>query len=53
MSTRVLVMSARPGRIIGDFPIPFEYPRTPDLRFEPEFAELCGRISDSLREAHA
>lgn len=53
MSTRVLVMSARPGRIIGDFPIPFDYPRTPELRFEPEFAELCGRISDSLREAHA
>ncbi|MFT4036493.1 MAG: ABC transporter ATP-binding protein, partial [Patulibacter sp.] len=53
MSTRVLVMSARPGRIIGDYAIPFAYPREPELRFEPDFAELCGRISESLREAHA
>ena len=53
LSTRVLVMSARPGRIIGDYPIPFAYPRKPELRFDPEFAELCGRISESLREAHA
>ncbi len=49
MSTRVLVMSARPGRIIGDYPVPFPYPREPELRFDPEFAELCGRISESLR----
>ncbi|MBJ7472518.1 MAG: ABC transporter ATP-binding protein [Solirubrobacteraceae bacterium] len=53
LSTRVLVMSARPGRIIGDYPIPFDYPRKPELRFAPEFAELCGRVSESLREAHA
>ena len=53
LSTRVLVMSARPGRIIGDFPIDFDYPRKPELRFDPAFAELCGRVSESLREAHA
>lgn len=53
LSTRVLVMSARPGRLIGDHAIPFDYPRSPELRFEPEFAELCGRISEDLREAHA
>jgi NitT/TauT family transport system ATP-binding protein len=53
LSTRVLVMSARPGRIIGDFAVPFEYPRPPELRFEPAFAELCGEISAELRGAHA
>ncbi|MEH3054316.1 MAG: ABC transporter ATP-binding protein [Patulibacter minatonensis] len=53
MSTRVLVMSARPGRIIGDYPVEFPYPREPELRFDPAFAELCGRVSESLREAHA
>ena len=53
LSTRVLVMSSRPGRLIGDHAIPFEYPRSPELRFEPAFAELCGEISESLREAHA
>lgn len=52
MSTRVLVMSARPGKIIQEFNIPFEYPRSHDLRYEPQFAELCGEISHALRGAH-
>ena len=53
LSTRVLVMSARPGRIVDDFAVPFAYPRSPDLRFEPAFAELAGRVSHSLRGAHS
>ncbi len=53
LSTRVLVMSARPGRIVGDFTIPFPYPRSPELRFEPEFAALSGEVSHVLRGAHA
>ena len=53
LSTRVLVMSARPGRIIGDYSVPFEFPRRHDLRYEPEFAELCGRISLDLKDAHS
>jgi NitT/TauT family transport system ATP-binding protein len=53
LSTRVLVMSGRPGTIVGDYKIPFDYPRTPELRFTPEFAELSGEISESLRGAHA
>jgi NitT/TauT family transport system ATP-binding protein len=52
MSTRVLVMSSRPGRIVGDFVVPFPYPRVPDLRFEPEFSELAARVSHTLRGAH-
>jgi NitT/TauT family transport system ATP-binding protein len=52
LSTRVLVMSSRPGRIVGDFKIPFAYPRSPELRFEPEFAELSGQVSHALRGAH-
>ncbi|MGA0862936.1 MAG: ABC transporter ATP-binding protein [Ilumatobacteraceae bacterium] len=52
MSTKVLVMSARPGRITAEFDVPFAYPRTHDLRYEPEFAELCGEISHALRGAH-
>jgi len=42
LSTKVLVMSARPGRILASFDVPFEYPRSHDLRFEPAFAELSG-----------
>ena len=53
LSTRVLVMSARPGRIIGDYQVPFDADRPHDLRFEPEFAELCGRINADMKDAHA
>ncbi len=53
MSTRVLVMSARPGRIVAEFDVPFEYPRVPDLRFDPEFARLAGEVSHALRGGHS
>jgi len=53
LSTRILVMSGRPGRIVAEFDVPFGYPRTEDLRFEPAFAELAGRVSHALREGHA
>ncbi|CAN5725623.1 MAG: ABC transporter ATP-binding protein [Ilumatobacteraceae bacterium] len=53
LSTRVLVMSARPGRIVASFDVPFEYPRLPDLRFDAAFAELSGEVSHALRGAHA
>lgn len=52
MSTRVLVMSARPGRIVAEFEVPFAYPRHPDLRFDPAFAELSGEVSRELRGSH-
>jgi NitT/TauT family transport system ATP-binding protein len=52
LSTRVLVMSARPGRIVASFDVPFAYPREPELRFDPAFAELSGQISHALRGAH-
>ncbi len=53
LSTRVLVMSSRPGRLVASFDVPFGYPRHPDLRFEAPFAELAGRVSHALREAHS
>ena len=52
LSTRVLVMSGRPGRIVADVQVPFPYPRLPELRYEAAFAELSGEISESLKEAH-
>lgn len=52
MSTKVLVMSSRPGRIVDTFDVPFEYPRTSNLRYDPAFAELSGKISRSLAEGH-
>ena len=53
MSTRVLVMAARPGRIVAEFDVPFEYPRHPDLRFDPDFAKLSGEVSHALRGGHS
>jgi NitT/TauT family transport system ATP-binding protein len=53
LSTRVLVMSARPGRIVAEFEIPFDFPRRPELRFTAEFARISGEISHELRGAHS
>ena len=49
MSTKVYVMSARPGRIVASFDVPFGYPRQPELRFDPDFALLNGEVSHALR----
>jgi NitT/TauT family transport system ATP-binding protein len=49
LSSRVVVMSARPGRIVADIAIPFPYPRPPELRYSAEFAKLAGRVSSALR----
>ncbi|MFL5796476.1 MAG: ABC transporter ATP-binding protein [Actinomycetota bacterium] len=53
LASRVIVMSGRPGRILGEVSVPFDYPRSPDLRFDPEFAAVAGRVSKLLREAYA
>ena len=52
LSTRVLVMSARPGRIVAEFDVPFPYPRSPELRFDAGFSKLAGEVSHALREGH-
>jgi NitT/TauT family transport system ATP-binding protein len=53
LSTKVIVMSGRPGTIVGAFDVPFPMPRDPDIRFTPEFAELVGEVSHALREGHS
>jgi NitT/TauT family transport system ATP-binding protein len=49
LSTRVVVMSARPGRILRVIDVPFPFPRAPDLRSTAEFAQLTGAVSAALR----
>ena len=51
LAQRVLVMSQRPGTILADVRVPFDYPREPVLRAAPDFARLCGELSSKLREA--
>jgi NitT/TauT family transport system ATP-binding protein len=53
LSNRVLVMSGRPGTIVDEIEVPFPFPRSPELRFEPDFGEIAGRISRALRQAHS
>ena len=50
LSSRVLVMSGRPGRIVDDIELPWSYPRPPELRYEPEFGRIAGHISKALEE---
>jgi NitT/TauT family transport system ATP-binding protein len=50
LSQRVIIMSPRPGTLAHEIQIPFEYPRTPALRYSPEFAKCCGQIAALLRE---
>jgi len=53
LSTKVIVMSGRPGSIVDSFDVPFPMPRDPDIRYTAEFAELVGKVSHALREGHA
>jgi NitT/TauT family transport system ATP-binding protein len=49
LSDRILVMAARPGKIIADVSVPFAYPRGPELRQQREFHELVDQVAQLLR----
>jgi len=52
LADRVLVMSARPGRIVADIPVPFAHPRDEGLRHQSAFVKLAREISQQLGQAH-
>lgn len=49
LSSRVVVMSGRPGRVVAEHRVPFAYPRSPELRFDPRFLEVSHAVSSSMR----
>jgi NitT/TauT family transport system ATP-binding protein len=49
LSSRVLVMSPRPGTVVTEVPVTFAYPRPPQLRFSAEFAAVAGQVAAALR----
>jgi NitT/TauT family transport system ATP-binding protein len=53
LSTRVAVMSARPGRIVGIVPIDLPQPRTASTREEPRFFELVTQVRERLHATGA
>jgi ABC-type nitrate/sulfonate/bicarbonate transport system ATPase subunit len=50
LANRVLVMSARPGRIKAELPVPLPYPREWLVKTTPEFGALKARLMAEIRE---
>ncbi|HEX8013110.1 MAG TPA: ABC transporter ATP-binding protein [Casimicrobiaceae bacterium] len=48
LSTRVLVMSRRPGRIVGEIEVDAPHPRSEAFRVSEAFAGYCARLSALL-----
>ena len=49
MASRVVVMSARPGRIKLDREVPLAYPRHYSVKTTPAFAELKAELTEAVR----
>ena len=49
MANRVLVMSARPGRIKAEVPVKLPHPRHYTLKTTPEFSALKARLTEEIR----
>jgi len=52
LSTRVVVLRAKPGRVHREVNVPFGFPRKASLRSDPAFLALVGEVSGALRELH-
>ena len=49
MGTRVVVMSARPGRIKLDHPVPLAHPRHYSVKTTPQFSSLKAELTEAVR----
>ncbi|MCX6503007.1 MAG: ABC transporter ATP-binding protein [Microbacterium sp.] len=49
LGDRVVVMSGRPGRVIGDYEVPFGRPRNAEIRGSADFAALEQELWHQLR----
>ena len=50
LADRVMIMTARPGRITADVPISLPRPRSQSLMYDPAFLDLGRRIRSEIRE---
>jgi NitT/TauT family transport system ATP-binding protein len=48
LSNRVIVMAARPGRVVADIAIEGSYPRAESFRTTEAYAKDCATVSDAL-----
>jgi NitT/TauT family transport system ATP-binding protein len=51
LSSRIVVMKARPGRVHADFPLHTEIARTAEYRTSEDYRQACEIVSRSLHEA--
>jgi NitT/TauT family transport system ATP-binding protein len=49
LSNRVLVMAARPGRVIADIAIEAPWPRDDGFRSAPAYVDQCRAVSETLK----
>jgi NitT/TauT family transport system ATP-binding protein len=53
LSTKIIVMSPRPGRVTDVIECRFPHDRTLDFRETPEFLEVAARVRAGLRAGHS
>ena len=53
LSSRIVVMTPRPGRIFADLAIDAPFPRDESFRTSAEYAGWCRMASEALAEATA
>jgi NitT/TauT family transport system ATP-binding protein len=53
LSSRVVVMAARPGRVFTELAIDAPYPREGNFRTSADYAAFCRRASEALAQAMA
>jgi NitT/TauT family transport system ATP-binding protein len=51
LSTRVIVMAARPGRVIEEVKVEEPYPRGPEFRVSTQFSQYAKHLQESLLRA--
>lgn len=51
LSDRIVVMAARPGRVIREVTVDAPYPRDEEFRTSAEYAALCREASQALQDA--
>jgi NitT/TauT family transport system ATP-binding protein len=51
LSTRILVMAARPGRIVDDMPVDAPFPRNEEFRMSEGYNGRCRAVSGALHRA--
>lgn len=53
LSNRIVVMAARPGRVVADLPVGAPYPREEEFRTSSLYNDACREVSGALHTAMA